>query len=474
MSRARARGALALLAGASALLAFSALVDLPDAGAQRLDPRRPAVFVVGPAGGAAPTMRSDARRSGSAKAPLPSGLLRIAWRKTIGLSIEHPALSGPDGTVAVVTARGDVVFLDADGAEVAHVTSGASSVGPATITSDGTVVFTTSAGDAVGVRRASPRPRFVTRIGGERNARAAPLSLDDGGVVVATTSDLVVLDAEGNVRARVSLPEPAAAPLLAAGDRVVAVTSTGAVFGWIPGREPVRLGSFGAPVDGGAALADATTLLAVIEGNHLVELDLTRGSRTTRSIAAQGLYLGPPSVRATASAGAGPDAGAGAGGRGAATLATVLAMTPTRLFVATVDPGGQELARAPIGVLTPVTLPDGGAVPLVAPLHVGPLVDARGAVAFAATDGHVGMVTADGAVDTIGELICTRSGSASGIAGLTPYEPGSYLVTCSGGAVARISGVEPPSLRRPSPASTSARPASPRPTTPADGDGDGN
>ena len=40
---------------------------------------------------------------------------------------------------------------------------------------------------------------YVTRIGGERNARAAPLSLDDGGVVLATSADLVVIDAEGNV-----------------------------------------------------------------------------------------------------------------------------------------------------------------------------------------------------------------------------------------------------------------------------------
>ncbi len=147
-----------------------------------------------------------------------------------------------------------------------------------------------SAGDAVGIRRTSPRPRFVTRIGGERNVRSAPLSLDDGGVVVATGSDLVVLDSEGLVRSRVSLPETPAAPLLASGDRVIAVTSTGAVYGWTPGRE---LGSFGAPIDGGAALADANTLLAVIEGNHLVELDLARGARSTRSIATQGLYLGP-------------------------------------------------------------------------------------------------------------------------------------------------------------------------------------
>src|SRR5579864_1741416 len=108
------------------------------------------------------------------------------------------------------------------------------------MTSDGTVVFATGSGDAVGVRRTSPRPRFVSRIGGERNMRAAPLALDDGGVVVATMTDLVVLDAEGGVRSRVTLADRADAPLLAAGDKVLAISPAGTVYGWTPGREPVR------------------------------------------------------------------------------------------------------------------------------------------------------------------------------------------------------------------------------------------
>jgi hypothetical protein len=442
----------------AAAVATAAVFGARSADAQRIDPRRPAVFVVGAPGGASPTLRGDGKRSGSTKEVLPSGVLRIGWRKTIGLSIEQPVLAGPDGTLAVVTAtRGDVIFLDGDGEEKGRVTAGSASVGPATMTSDGTVVFTTSAGDAIGIRRTSPRPRFVTRIGGERNVRAAPLSLDDGGVVIATSTDLVVLDAEGNVRTRVSLPESPAAPLLSSGDKVIAVTSTGAVYGWTPGREAVRLGSFGAPIDGGAALADGSTLIAVIEGNHLVELDLGRGARVSRSIAAQGLYLGPPSVRAIA---------------GGGSLATVLAYTQTRAMVVSIDPGGQEILRASIATMTPPTLADGGVAPLVAPPHTGPLVDARGAVAFAAPDGHVGMVGPDGAVDTIGELPCTRQNPrTSGIAGLTALGRGAFAVTCESGAVAKITGAEPESLRRQgAPGATPPRPpsASPPVRTPDD------
>lgn len=395
-----------------------------DAEAQRIDPRRPRVFVVGAPPGASPMHRIDARRTGLAKTALPDGTLRVAWQKTTGLTIDQPALSGADGTLAVVSVRGDVTFFDDDGEERAAVKVGASQVGPAAMTSDGTVVFMTSGGDVVGVRRSSAQPRFWARIGGERNGRAAPLALDDGGVVLATTTDLVVLDGEGGVRARVALPEMPAAPLLAAGDTILAITTSGAVLGWTPGREPVRLGSFGAPIDGGAALAEGGALLAVVEGRRLTEVDVTRGGRRDRSIATQGLYLGPPALR---------------GAPSGASSATLLALTPSRAFVVTLDPGGQELLRAPIAALSQAALPDGGAPPLVAPPHTGPIVDARGTVAFAATDGRVGVVGPDGAVDTLGEALCAK-GARPGVVGLTPFGEGAFAVTCEDGVVARVSG----------------------------------
>lgn len=406
----------------SALGGAAALVLQRDAEAQHIDPRRPTVLVVGAPGGPAPMQRVDARRSGLSKAPLPSGTLRVAWRKTTGLSIDQAALAGRDGLLAVVSLRGDVTFLDETGDEKATVKVGAAQVGPATLTSDGTVVYMTSGGEAIGVRSTSHQPRFASQIGGDRNVRAAPLSLDDGGVALATTTDLVVLDSEGNVRSRVTLPERPDAPLIAAGEKILAVGASGAVYGWVPGREPVRLGSFGAPVDGGVVL-DGNNLVGVIEGNHLAEVDINRGARSTRSIAPQGLYLGPPATRPMKS--------------GSAT--TLLALTSSRGFVVTLDPSGQEVARAPIASFNPVPLADGGAPPLVAPPHVGPLVDARGAIAFAATDGHIGVVSGDGAVDTIGEVLCAK-GSRSGIVGLTPFGAASFVVVCDGGSVIRVSG----------------------------------
>lgn len=415
----------ALLLGVAVAAVGAAVIASAPAEAQRLDPRRPGVFVVGHPGGPSPMLRVDGRRSGEAREALPSGTLRTAWRKTIGLTVEHPALAGADGTLAVVTAtRGDVVFLDADGEEKGRVSVDGRPSGPATLTSDGTVVYATSAGDVVGVRRTSPRPKFVTRVAVERNPRAAPLALADGGVVLASLYELVVIDSEGNVRSRVALPEAINAPLLATGDKVVAITSTGAVHAWTPGREPVRVGSFGATVDGGAALTESGSLVAVIEGNHVVELDLATGARTTRAISSQGLYLGPPALRRVQ----------------AGSAATLLALTATRGFVVTLDPSGQETQRAPIATMTPTTLPDGGQIALTAPPHVGPIVDSRGAVAFASTDGHVGLVTPDGAVETIGELLCSKNGRSSGVTGLTPFGRGSFVVTCDGGVITRVVG----------------------------------
>lgn len=455
----------ALLSAIAALgiVGSCAALSLREADAQRLDPRRPSVFIVGSPGGASPTLRGDARRTGGTKDPLPSGVLRIGWRKNIGITVEQPALALSDGSLAVVgTARGEVVFLDVDGNEVGHVTSGTSGALLATATSDGTVVFMTKSGEAVGIRRTLPRPRFVTRVGGDANSRAAPLSLDDGGVVVATAIDLVALDSEGNVRSRASLPESPAAALLASGDNVVAITSTGAVFGWTPGREPMRMGSFGAPIDGGATLANANTLLAVIEGNHLVELDLARGTRTTRAIAAQGLYLGPPSVRPTAFETAREK-------RAGSAAAVLLAMTPNRELVVTVAADGRETSRAPVATFTKAPLADGGVPPLIAPLHThtAPLVDGRGAIAFVTpNDGYVGMISPDGAVERVGEPICTRSGATNGVAGLTAVGRGAFAVTCTLGAVTRIGNPEPESLRRPSPRPSPAKPSAPASSAP--------
>ncbi|HVH43786.1 MAG TPA: hypothetical protein VM925_15635, partial [Labilithrix sp.] len=124
---------------------------------------------------------------------------------------------------------------------------------------------------------------------------------------------------------------------------------------------------------------------------------------------------------------------------------------------------GQDVLRASIASFTPTMLPDGGAPPLVAPPHAGPLVDPRGAVAFAATDGHVGVAGPEGTVDTIGELLCAK-GTRSGVVGLTPSGAGAFAVTCDGGVVVLVSGQNAERPRTPPPPSSSAAPDRLRPS----------
>lgn len=417
---------------AAAVLASGALLAA-IASAQRIEPRRPRTLVVGPAAGPAPMDRIDAKRSGLAGAPLPTGTLRVAWRRSLGLTMEHAPLVDASGDVTLVTSRGDVVVLDAEGNERTHTAVGSSAVGAAARLADGTIAFVTGAAEVVGVKLGAIR--FRARMGGERaaaGAKLAPLALDDGGFVAASASEVAVFDAEGNVRARASFGEPLGGPLVAAMGRVIVTTQAGVVYAWTPGRDPSRIASFGGAIDGGAALEGDHMLLAVIDGAQLAELDLQRGVVTTRASAiASGVaaFAGPPAVRGTTT--------------------TLLALTATRTFIVTLDASGQEVARQGVGTMLAASATDGGAAAVAPPPHVGVLVDPRGAVAFASPDGQVGSISATGGLDVLGEPLCARLGPASSatlpsmrtpgvFGGLAPAGPFAMVVACESGIVAKV------------------------------------
>jgi outer membrane protein assembly factor BamB len=412
--------AIAALVGAAGVgLHFTAPAP---AAAQRIDPRRAETLYVGAPSGPSPTDRIDAQRSGLTRTKLPTSGLRVAWRRSFGHTIDQTPLVLANGDIVLIAGRGDVVTLGEDGSERARTIVGAGTAGPPTVTSDGTIVLVTSTGEAVGVRRGAVR--FRTRLGGERTltGHVAPLSLDDGGVVVATSTELTALDAEGGVRARAVLPEPLATSLVASAGRLLAITTSGVVYAWTPGREPQRVGSFGAPVDGGSTLSDENTLVAVVEGTRLVALDLRRGTLVTRAQGAGTYYLGPPAMRAP--------------------TAYLLGQTPARTFVLAFDASGQETQRVLVATSPSSTLGDGGAAPFTVPAHVAPIVDRAGAVAFASPDGRVGVV-ANGAAEILGEVLCTRASaigkSSGGVIGIAPATD-AFLIACDSGALIKVVG----------------------------------
>jgi hypothetical protein len=409
-------------AGLFAALGAAVALVAARAPAQRFDPRVPQTFVVGAPGGASPMQRVDPGRTGRTQSALPQGPLKRLWGRTVGTvgGVEHAPLVGPNGEIVVVTSRGEAVWIDAGGAELARVSLGAVGVSPPALTADGTLVVVTAAGQAVGAVRGGLR--FHTPLGGDRSiaGRVAPLPLDDGGVVVATGNELTALDSSGGIRASAPIPQSLSTALLAAGGRVVALTTTGAVYTWIPGREPTRAGSFGGPVDGGAALLPDGSLVAVVDHQRVVRLDLARGLAVPRASAPAGtLLLGPPAVQGD--------------------KVTVLVEGLAQSWIVTFDGAGAELLRVPIGI-TPLGLsPDGGAPLLGAVSHAGPLVDGSGTLALLTLDGRVAVVPPGGGLSATVDSPCGRigTGGRAPAGTVVPAGPGALVVACESGLLSR-------------------------------------
>jgi len=417
------------------MVAGMALVFGAAASAQRVEPGRARTVVVGASRALSPTDRVDARRSGFSRTMLPTAALRTTFRHSFEQVIEHAPLVLDDGSIAVVVNRSELVILSGDRTPRSVPSLGGGSLGPPTALADGTIVAVNSAGEAVGVRQGTVR--FRTRLGGERSlaGHVSPLSLDDGGVVVATSTELTALDAEGSPRSRAAIPEPLATPLLAALGKVIAVSASGAVYGWIPGQEAQKLGTFGAPIDGSAVLAGPATLLAVVDGSRLAAMDLAHGTVVTRSSVQAGVYLGPPAMRGER------------GERGE--VAHLLSMSPGRTLLVSIDAAGQELGRQPVSTFAPMALADGGQFTLVAPAHAGVLVDAAGTVAFATPEGYIGVASATNGVRILGETPWATRVTAAGkprsgnVVGIAPTRDGFVVVSDTGNLV-EVAGSEGP------------------------------
>jgi hypothetical protein len=432
------RAARAAWASAAVAAAIAA-----SAAAQTVDVERARTFVVGTPGasGGARVDRLDAARTGRTRTLLPTGDLRSSWRTPVGAQVAVTPLVDGHGTIYVVGTRGEVITLAANGSERWRVSTGAMQPGPPALLSDDTLVFADAAGEALALRDAAVRWRV--RFGRPDGTHPAPLALDDGGAVVATTRDLALLDADGHERARTTLPEPTKLPLVAALGKVVVVTTSGVVWTWAPGATDLtRVASFGGPVDGGAALVDDRTLVAVTGSSALLSVvDLLRGTTTTRAIAPSGVWLGPPATR-----------------DGAAYL---LLLAPTGESAVAVNSSGAELLHVPVLLRPLAPSPDGGAAPVVTPAHTGPLVDSVGTIAFATIEGGIGVVS-NGAVDLLpdacppaatlehassaAERASARSNGGAAttegpaVAGLAPLGPGAFLAACRSGAVLAVHG----------------------------------
>lgn len=413
----------------AAVGAFTSLPLLaPTVRAQRFDVERPATFAVGsPPGHRA--LLGNAGRTGFSRSRLPVDGLRTVWRASLGLAIEHGPLVDALGETVVVGTRGETVDVGADGAERWRVATNAPNPGPATLLSDGSVVFVSGAGEAIAVHGGAVtwRTRF-----GRGSTPPAPVALDDGGVVVATSHELAVLDGAGGERFRVVLPEPTSCPLIAAPPQVVVIGASGTVWGWLPGAADVlRLGSFGTAIDGAAALAGPRSIVAVHAGGAgISSFDLDRGVVTARAPIETGRWLGPPALR-----------GAVAYLRLRSTLGDM---------AVSVDAEGTELGRISLGGRGAPPAPDGGIALLPASSrHTPPIVDAAGTMALATNDGSVGVVVGLGTPMATVELVANACPPSLGgapthseapVSGLAPLGPEAFVAVCASGTLVAIRG----------------------------------
>ncbi|KYF65737.1 hypothetical protein [Sorangium cellulosum] len=373
------------LAAAAVLLPAAAPLAFADA----VDTSRPHTIVVGAPRGFAPSDRLDARRTGRSAARLPFPA-REAWRRQLRGGIDAAPLADADGDLLLTLTVPEVVKLGADGRERWRVRIGDSApLAPAVITSDGTLALITSSGLAVGLTPAGG-VRFAVPLGLRgRDADVTPLALDDGGLVAAAGRSLVELTADGSVRARAELPERATGALLAGPDGTLVTTESGAVLTWRPPGAPRRLGSFGGLPRRGAALADARTLLAVVDGRRLVALDLPTGTTGVRAGSALGVLDGPPAI--------------GAGG-----VAMVLSSAGLLLGV---NAAGDEALRVALDRAPAASPADAGLSGLLGPVDAKPsppvVIDRTGRVGFARAGGRAGVVEADGNVSIAAERLCS-------------------------------------------------------------------
>jgi hypothetical protein len=369
--------------------------------------------------------RVDPRRSGASPTPLPSGSLRVAWRAAVKVPLEHAPLVDARGNVYVVGARGEVASLSADGAERWQVATSMPVAGPAALLSDDTVAFVGASGDAVAVR--DGKVRWRTNAGAPDVAYvAAPIALDDGGVVVASGPDLAAIDAEGQLVGRAHLPEPVAAPLLATGDRVLAVSASGVVWSWVPGALDVRrIGTFETPVEGSVALVDPDTALAVTHsGARLTELRLRDGTTRIRASSGGTLWPGSPAV---------------SGG-----VAFIVALTASSELAVAFDREGRELGSALIQSQSQATASDAGAL-LMQSRPTPLLADSTATIIFATSTGGIGVVRRlgqpDEAVESV-SVVCSlgAAGGSPPVSGMAPLAPRTIVATCHHGEVVAVSG----------------------------------
>jgi outer membrane protein assembly factor BamB len=361
--------------------------------AESLDPVVWRRLRIGAPAGFAPSDRIDARRTGRSRSRLPFPPVEL-WRRQLGGQLDVDPVVDAGGNVIAVLGSSDVVKLGPDGKELWRTRlGGGTPLASPVLLSDDTIVIIGGTGQAMGLSPAGAL-RFSAHLGIRAGRdEVLLLSLDDGGFVVGSGRSVVELGGDGAVRSRATLEERLVGGLVAGPSGTLVTGEQGSVFELRPPAPPRRIGTLRGAASGGASLADARTLVAVVDGRRVTSLDLPTGTTIVWS-------------------------GASAPGAQFDTPLTItregraLTASYAGLLVA-FDSAGNELVHVALDKQLPPSAGDGGTAALAAflgavELRASPpvILDPDGRVGFARATGRVGVVGPEGAVVVASERLC--------------------------------------------------------------------
>ena len=370
--------------------------------ADLVDPNLPVSITIGHPPGFSPMARVDSRRTGRVEA-LPDAP-KQKWHRRVRGGMSLPVAIDQDGAIIVAAAVAEMVQVKPDGSEQWHRRLGMSvaSTQPV-IMADGTRVVLTALGQAWGFGPQG-EARFKTSLATlGTDPRTSPLPREDGTLVVGVGTHLVTLDRQGTIVSHEDLGERVVGAILEGGNEVIATTETGAVFRWASPMAPRRVGTFRGMIREGAAMAPDGSLQAVVDMQRLVSMDTRTGATSTR-LNVYGLE-GPPTIGEQ----------------------SLIHISTTSGSLLSVSPAGEE-RRVKLIPSLPAADADAG-VPVVAYAPASPavIVDDKGRIAFARTDGRVGVVSPEGQVRYAPKRGCGTPVS------ILPAGKGSFLVACRTG-----------------------------------------
>jgi len=344
-----------------------------------LDPTLPQHITVGQPSGPAPMERLSPDRGGRSIVAFPTQP-RVLWRVRVMGSPQRAIAVDARGAV-VVASDTHLTQISADGKVEWKVRLGPTRAASAPIiTSSGARWLLTSDGDLLGVDRDGRTLWRQTLPVTSAKPAGQMLPTSDGGAVVPVGSEVFRLESDGRVRTRIALDEMVSSVIQNGADLLL-VGVAGGVFRWKPPVAVTPLGSLGGRPEGSAALADPNTLIAVVDGNRLMEMDLRSGSRRARVPDGTYMFYGSPAITA----------------RGETRVFS------SDGFLLGHNAKGEETWRV---ALTAGDQRDAGTATTTAGRPAPLVVDHSGAVAFVAGGLELGVASKSGKVSTVSGAAC--------------------------------------------------------------------